>query len=388
MMVFALASLVLPGTELLPDRPGLVDFVSIMAIALAFPIVGLVITWKRPTNPVGWLLLVTGLAMAFDIFGSEYADRVAFAGAALPGAALVVWLTDTTWLLGPVVALPLAIALFPDGRLPDARWRPVLTVAVGLCVVVTAVGAFAPGEMEGYGGRLVNPFGAPGDIGRLARWMAETGTILQLLPSVVAISAIAMRLRRARGTERQQLKWLLFPLALFVITITTGIVVASVQPTLTDDVRWIFTVALVGLGAVPIAAGIAILHYRLYEIDVVIRRTLVYGAVVAILGGVYVALILALQTALAGLTGGGTLPVAVSTLVIAALFGPVRSRVRRVIDRRFYRSQYDAQRTLEAFTTRLRDEVDLEEVGRTLLDVAERAVKPASVGIWLRKPTP
>jgi len=383
MFTFGVVSLVLPGTELLPNRPGVTDFLSILAIGLAFPIVGLVIAWKRPSNPVGWLFLVTGLAMALNIFANEYAGRVAFAGAPLPGGAFVAWL-DSYWILGPAVTLPLAIALFPDGRLPASRWRPALTVAVALSVAVTAVGALAPGDLVGFEGRLINPFGAPGEIGRLAAWTVEAGGIVQLLPGLIAISAVAVRLRRAGGAERQQLKWLLFPLALFVLTFSTGIVVVSAQPASADAFRWIFTVALVALGAVPIAAGIAVLRYRLYDIDVVIRRTIVYGAVVAILGVSYVALVLGLQSLLTRVSGNDTLPVALSTLVIAAMFGRVRTRVRKIVDRRFYRSRYDAQRTSEAFSSRLRDEVELDTVRQALATTVGEVIQPTSIGVWLR----
>ena len=383
MTVFAVVSLVLPGSELLPNRPGIADFFAIMAIVLAFPIVGLVIAWKRPTNPVGWLFLVTGLMMALDIFSSEYSGRVAFAGASLPGGALLAW-TESMWILGPLVALPLALTVFPDGRLPASRWRLALTVAVTLSVIATAIAALAPGNLLGYEGRFVNPFAAPGEIGRLAAWMAEVGTVTQLLPPLVGIAAIGVRFRRARGAERQQLKWLLFPLALFVTMITTGIAVASTQPTLANDVRWMFTVALVALALVPISAGIAVLRYRLYDIDLVIRRTLVYGAVVVILGVSYIALVLGLQSALTTFSGNDTVPVALSTLIIAAMFVPLRTRVRQVVDRRFYRSRYDAQRTVESFAGRLRDEVELDAVRQALANTVGEAVRPASIGVWLR----
>jgi hypothetical protein len=151
-----------------------------------------------------------------------------------------------------------------------------------------------------------------------------------------------------------------------------------------DDFVWIFTIALAALGTVPIAAGIAILRYRLYDIDVVIRRTVVYGAVVAILGISYIALVVGLQSALTQFSGNDTLPVALSTLIIAALFVPVRTRVRQIVDRRFYRSRYDAQHTVESFAGRIRDEVELEAVGQVLATTVGEAVRPASIGVWLR----
>lgn len=188
--------------------------------------------------------------------------------------------------------------------------------------------------------------------------------------------ALAVRFRRSHGVERQQIKWLLFPAAIFL----SGLVVAALTE---NEAAW--TLALFGLAAVPIGIGIAILRHRALDIDLVIRRTLVYGALSAILAAVYVALVLALQSLLSELTGGDTLPVALSTLVIAALFGPLRARIGAMVDRRFDRSRYDAQRTLEAFALRLRDQLDRAQVDRSLVDVAIRTVRPVSVGIWVRE---
>lgn len=196
-----------------------------------------------------------------------------------------------------------------------------------------------------------------------------------LSSSILAVAAIGVRLRRSTGVERQQLKLVLYPAAIFV----GGFIGASLV-----EIPIFWTMSLLGLASVAIGVGIAILRHRLFDIDLVIRRTLVYGAVVGVLGAVYVVLVLGLQTVLSELTGGDTLPVALSTLVIAALFGPVQARVRAIVDRRFYRSRYDAQRTVDLFTGRLRDEVELEAVGRTLVEVAGRAVRPSSASVWLR----
>jgi amino acid transporter len=175
-----------------------------------------------------------------------------------------------------------------------------------------------------------------------------------------------------------------FPLVVFLATIAIAIAIAWSQPALADRVRWMFTVALAALAIVPVAAGIAVLRFRLYDIDVVIRRTIVYSAVVAILGASYLALVVALQSALTLLGGNDGLPVALSTLMIAAIFVPVRARARRIVDRRFYRSRYDAQRTVESFAGRLRDQVELEAVRQELSVAAGEAVRPASIGVWVR----
>jgi len=376
MTAFSFASLVLPGTELLPDRPNVVDFLTFTAIILAFPLVGSVIVWKRPVNPVGWLFLVIGLGMALVVFSSEYANRAAVTGWALPAATLVAWLGTWAWVVGPAIALPVAITLFPDGRPPGRSWATALVASVLASGIVIGAQAFAPGTLPGYDGAYDNPFAAPGALGRLAVYVVEVGFVLLPLPGLLAVAAVAARFRGSTGAERQQLKWLLYPLTLFAVGLMTAVFVQE---------AWVWSLALTGLAAVPIAAGVAILRYRLYDIDVVIRRTLVYGALVALLGALYVALMLALQALLATATGGDTVAVALSTLAIAALFGPVRGRVRDAVDRRFYRSRYDARRTLEAFSLRLREQVELEAVGSALGAVAAQSVQPAFVGVWLRR---
>jgi len=188
-----------------------------------------------------------------------------------------------------------------------------------------------------------------------------------------------VRLRRARGIERQQLKWIAGAASLFAVAVVTAEpLFGGVAPVLGQ------LVILATFCTIPIAAGIAILRHRLYDIDVIINRTLVYGSLTALLGGLYVALVLGLQVLLAPLTGTTTPAVALSTLAVAALFGPLRRRIQRVVDRRFYRSRYDAQRTLEAFATRLRDEVDLDSLTDALRAASQSTVRPASASVWLR----
>ena len=375
---FSFASLILPGTELLPDRPSVVDFLTFTAIVLAFPVVGSFIVWKRPVNRVGWLFLVVGLGMALAVFSSEYPNRAAITDWDLPAATLVAWLGGWAWIAGGALALPVAITLFPDGRPPGRSWTRVLVAAVVATAIVIGAQALVPGSLSGYDGAYNNPFAAPGELGRLAASVVEVGFVLIPLPGLVAVVAIAARFRRSTGHERQQIKWLLYPLALFAVGLTAAVFVQE---------AWVWSLSLAGLAGVPVAAGIAILRYRLYDIDVVIRRTLVYGAVVAVLGALYVALMLGLQALLATATGGDTVAVALSTLAIAALFGPVRARVRDTVNRRFYRARYDAQRTLEAFASRLRGEVELEAVGTALATTAAQVMRPSRVGLWMRRGT-
>jgi hypothetical protein len=376
MMAFSIASLSIPGSERIPDRPTIFDILTFGTIFLSFPSVGLVVVWKRPDNPVGWLFLAIGVAITLGVFSSEYAGWAVFVGADMPGAALVAWLGQWAWTSASTLTLPLALMLFPNGLLPGPRWRPVVGVGIAAGVVVTLAVAILPGHLMAYEGSILNPFGVAGAIGTIARVVAEWELAVMVGMAVLALVAMVVRFRGG-GAERQQLKWLLYPVSIFVPSV---IVAAPTE----QETAW--TVAILMLATIPVCAGIAILRYRLYDIDVVIRRTLVYGVLVAILAGAYVGLVLGLQTLLTGVTGGGTLPVALSTLAIAALFGPVRTRVRRLVDRRFYRSRYDAQSTLEQFAVQVRDQMELEAVGTTLTATVRGAVRPASIGLWIRTP--
>lgn len=378
MLAGSLASLLMPGTELIPNRPSLIDFLAVGSIIGVFAVVGVAIVGRRPRNPVAWLFLVTSLSMASATAATEYVDRVVVTGWDLPVPQMVAWVSAWSWTVGPMVALPLAIVLFPDGRLPGRAARIILTPVFGLPILTIAATALAPGLLESGERQFDNPFGLPGTAGDVASAIAGSpavGLASFTLPGLSAMIVTLLRMRRSAGTERQQLKWLLLPLAVFVAAI--GIAFVTQAP-------WSWLLALVSFAGLPIAAGIAILRYRLYDIDIVIRRTLVYAVVVAVLGSVYVGLVLALQAVLSGMLSGGTIPVAVSTLATAALFGPVHRRVRRSIDRRFYRSRYDAERTVEAFTRRLRDEVEFEAVAAAFVDVAGQTVRPRGATLWIR----
>ncbi len=372
MTAFSFASLVLPENQRLPDRPSFFDVLSFSAIFVMFPAVGAVVAWRRPRNPIGWLFILMGLGITMSVFSSEYAGWATWV-ADLPADEIVAWAGTWAWTVSGSIGLPLALMLFPDGTLPGPRWRPVAALVVVAATVVGIAYATQPGQMDGYAGAYVNPFGIGGPAGDLATGLANLDTAVTALACLLGLAAMAARFRRG-GSERQQVKWLLYPASLLLV----GLVAAALIP----EGPWF--IVLIALAAIPACAGIAILRYRLYDIDVVIRRTLVYALVIAVLGAVYVASVLGTQAMLAGVTGAGPLPVALSTLAIAALFGPVRARVRDAVDRRFYRSRYSAQRTLEAFSGRLRDEVELDAVGRGLVDAAGRTVRPASAGVWIR----
>lgn len=376
MTTFALLSLVLPGTELLPDRPTIPDFLAFSLIIHAFPLVGLAVIWTRPRNPVGWLFLINGLSMALAVFATEYPGRSVFVGADLPGDLFVAWLGTWAWMLGPLIALPLAILRFPDGRYHGPRWRVAARLTVGVAAIVTTALLVIPGDLESFEGHFRNPTGIPGPVGEAARSVADGGFLLLIGPAAVALASIAWRLRQGSGAERQQLKWLLYPLAVFVVAMVLAVITQH---------PWVWTAAMGALAAVPIGAGLAILRYRLYDVDLLINRTLVYAGLTALLGIVYVSSVLVLQPVLTPVTQGDGFAVAISTLAVAALFQPVRRRVQGIVDRRFFRSRYDARRTVDAFGTRLRHETDVDRLTVELGVLVRDTLRPASVGIWLRE---
>ena len=375
---YSFMSLVAPGTELIPNRPSFVDFLTFGLTFIAFPSVGLVVAWKRPANPIGWLFLVTGLGVSASVAAGEYADRHLYVGADLPAVELVAWVGTWSWMLTMGLALTFGVLLFPSGRVPGPGWRPLAWLCALVIGAAAVAEAFRPGPLADYEGSAIErPFAFDGSLGVAMQTVAEVGMFAIVALGIVSIASLVVRFRRADATERQQLKWFLYPAALFL----AGLTGASVLQT---QMAW--SVALVGFAAIPVGAGIAILRHRLFDIDVVINRTLVYGTLTVLLGAVYIVLVLGLQAMARPLLGTDTVAVALSTLVVAALFGPARRRVQRAVDRRFYRSRYDAQRTLEAFAVRLRDQVDPEHLIDSLREASATALQPRSASVWLRAP--
>jgi hypothetical protein len=348
--------------------------------SLAFATVGAMVAARAPANAIGWIFCATGLSMGVGALAVQYANRMLFiASDPLPGGAIAAWIQN--FALAPSFGLlGLALMLFPDGRLPSRRWRPVLWLALAGIGLTAASGALAPGPLVEPFATVVNPVGIAG-AGGVTDVCAGAGFLAMLTSVGCAGLAMVIRLRRSHGTERQQLKWIAFAAAL-----SAAVVVG-------DIVGYFFGIggsalsgALLGLAfaVFPVAAGAAILRYRLYDIDVVINRTLVYAALTATLAGAYLASVLLLQLMLNGLTGDSGLAVAGSTLAVAALFRPARARIQGLVDRRFYRRRYDAQRTLASFSGRLRDEVDLAALTTDLRAVVRDTMQPAHVSLWLR----
>ncbi|MEO6578544.1 MAG: hypothetical protein ABIO99_06565, partial [Candidatus Limnocylindria bacterium] len=330
MVVYSVASVVVPGTELMPNHPSLFDLLVFSPIVIAFPTVGLAVSWKRPENPMGWLFLTIGFGDVASIFASEYAGRAVYVGWEYPAVELIAWIGSWTWVVANGLLLTFAVLLFPDGQLPGPRWRPVAWIAAVVIGLTVLASAFDPNTFDTYAGMLAHPLDVNGLLGEVATAVAGViGLVGILAMGVLSISSLMIRFRRARGTERQQLKGLLYPVGLFLVGLTAALFTQN-------DGVWTF--ALAALAAIPVGAGISILRFRLFDIDVVINRTLVYASLSLVLGGTYVGLVLALQTLLSPITQNNGPAVAVSTLAVAALFVPVRRRLQSFVDRRFYRA--------------------------------------------------
>jgi hypothetical protein len=349
-------------------------------LAVSYSTVGAVAASHRPGNPVGWVLCSIGLSWGVGHFTSEYATYALLAApGSLPAAEAAAWIYSWVWVpgLGFIVFLPL---LFPSGRLPSPGWRPFAWFSVLLVVAGTIVAAFSPGP--GVGLSIRNPFG----IESLPDLNQQLQALMFVLIFVASASLVA-RLHRARGVERQQIKWVAYAGALGGgAALPTYTVLEAV------NLPWLhlagYVPALVGILGVPTAVGIAITRYRLYDIDILINRTLVYGTLTATLVALYLVGIVVLQRVFVFLTGQqSTLAVVASTLLIAALFNPLRRSLQSFIDRRFYRRKYDARKTLERFSARLRDETDLDALSDDLVDVVRETMQPTHASLWLRPDT-
>ena len=368
----------LPVGDLLPYVP-----------FLAFPVVGALVASRRPENPVGWLCLAVGLLWMF----SGFTDVYGFYGVARPGSApfpiVLAGINNFLWVPSVGLVGTYLLLLFPDGALPSRRWRP-LAWLCGAVLVSESVGSMlSPGPLQHLGG-VQNPFGLEG----APHWVSTVGiAILLLLPLCMLASALSlvMRYRRAGDEQREQIKWIATSALTVVVVYMVTLVLSLLSWTdwfVEGNPPWLILLqyaAGMSLTAIPIAVGFAVLKYRLYDIDILINRALVYAPLTAMLLALYFGAIVLLQGAFVALTGEeSTLAVVASTLAIAALFNPFRRGVQSFVDRRFYRRKYDAAKTLEAFSARLRDKTDLEALGGELVGVVRETMQPAHVYLWLR----
>jgi len=371
-------SMMVAGVALTSVADGAVSGVDIglTAVLLTFPVVGALVASRQPGNAIGWLFCAAGTLFGAASLAQGYAEVALPDGR--PGAVWAAWLSG--WLyLAPVFGLPsLLFLLFPDGRPLRPRWRAAVWVAA-VAVVLQSVGtALRPGELlDAPVPGIENPLGVSG-----AELPEGLGWALGLLSLLLATTSLSLRFRRARGVERVQLTWFVSAAVVFAVSIMTEVVIWTVKGDIPEVAQLL---VLAAYATIPLASGIAILRHRLYDIDLVIKRTLVYGSLTALLLATYLGLVLVLRLVLSPVTGDSDLAVAGSTLAVAALFRPLRTRIQGVVDRRFYRERYDAARTLEGFASRLRDQLDLETLGVELRGVVRQTMAPAHMSLWLRE---
>jgi len=346
-----------------------------LALVFAFlvtPAVGALVASRHPQNPIGWLLLATGLVFGVAATTNEYAalseEKSLPLGpelGALGGPAFMVTLVSGA------VLLPL---LFPNGRLLSPRWRWAVYLA-GVALLVGAMGyLILPGRLEAPRVESENPFGVEG-----ATWVRDFGFLLLLALMATAAISLLLRFLRAGGEERQQMKWIVFAALLMALAAALGISLENKY----GEATWMPFYVLLFFG-LPASIGAAILRYRLYDIDRIINRTLTYGLLTATLGAGYLGLVVGLQALLRPVSGGSDLALVMTTLAVAALFLPARRTVQRAVDRRFNRRTYDAARTIDAFGARLRDQIDLDTLRYELLSVVDETMQPSGVSLWLR----
>jgi len=357
-------------------------------VVLVFPLTGLLILIRQPQNTIGWVLQGIGVTWGVGILLDSYATYgLVLNPGSLPGADVAAALNEGTW--APWIGLMgiFLILLFPDGRLPSPRWRPVAWLSAVTIVAVTVVIGLEPGLLEeGPVPDMTNPIGLEAAQLPLLVLLA---IFLPLLPLCIVASAVALvlRFRRSHGFERQQIKWLAtagsLVAVLYLVTMASTLATSSMDR-IPSWVLGLQNAATLSFVLLPVAIGLAILRYRLYDIDVVINRALVYGSLSAALAAVYLGLVLLLQLVLSPLTDQSDLAVAGSTLAVAALFRPARGRIQSIVDRRFYRNPYDAAPTLDAFAGRLRHELDLDAVGTDLRAAVRDTMQPVHVSLWVR----
>jgi hypothetical protein len=369
-----------------PDVPVFRYWTHTTAIAVAFSTVGAIIASHRPKHPVGWLFCATGFLVSVDHFCAEYATYALLAQPeALPAGEAAAWIRSWMWIVTGGLGVFLVL-LFPDGHLPSIRWRYVAWLNVFVIVLGSIAVALSPGPVDALAPEIRNPLGI--DSLRIALGQAVVD-LVEGMQIVVALSAAVspfVRLRHAGFEERQQIKWFAYAATILIV----GALLSSRVPEVWE-VWWVsrvgFALYIAGIVGLPVAVGIAILHHHLYDINLIINRTLVYGSLTASLVLVYLGGVAATEAAFRALTGQVKQPqlaIVVSTLVIAALFNPLRRRIQAFIDRRFYRKKYDAAKTLEAFSAKLRDETDLDALSGDLIGVVRETMQPAHVSLWLR----
>src|SRR5215210_883019 len=353
-----------------------------LATLLTFSVVGAIVASRQPRNAIGWIFCSIGLVVGLSSFTGGYAEY-RLAGGSTPGrlAETAVWFSSWSWILWVYVPTNFLLLLFPDGSLPSPRWRPAAWCAA-LGVVGSVAGyALEVGPLEDFP-QIMNPYGIDSPIVTMVGVAAAILVAASMLASAVSL---LVRMRRAGRAERQQIKWLAYG----GVVVVGAVFVGGIISIWSQEVG----IAVIGFGllGLPVFTGIAIVRHRLYDIDIVINRTLVYGSLSVMLALVYFGGVATTQALFRALTGQERLPqlaVVVSTLAIAALFDPLRRRrIQSFIDRRFYRRKYDARKTLEEFSAKLRNETDLGALSDDLVGIVRETMQPEHVSLWLRTDT-
>ena len=355
--------------------------VANLVTLLTFSVVGAIIASRHPRNTIGWLFCSVGVTIGLNSLAGDYVEFWLASGfGKVSLAETAAWFSSWAWILLTYVPTTFVLLLFPDGRLPSHRWRPVAWVAV-LGIAGTIVGyALEAGPLEDFP-QIANPYGVDGSF---VGMVGVAGSIVAAGSLVASAISLIVRMRHAGSEQRQQIKWLAYGGAVVVGTICVSLLINLWNGPVGIVVG---NVALLGL---PVFTGIAIVKHHLYDIDLLINRTLVYGSLTTMLVAVYVGGIILSQRVFVGLTGHEELPqlaIVASTLMIAALFAPLRRRIQAIIDRRFYRRKYDAAKMLRAFSARLRDETDLGTLSDDLVGVVKETMQPEHVTLWLRPDT-
>jgi hypothetical protein len=367
-----------------PNAP-IPNFVLGNALVVIDVTVGAIVASRRPENPVGWLLCLSGVATSTSTFTSLYAIYALLAQpGSLPAGQASAWIT--AWTLPIMIGLQISyLLLFPTGRLPSRRWRWLAWLTGAFVVVGVVLSAFSSGAYFGALGPIRNPLGIEGFTNV---YKAVLYTLAPVLHVAIAF-AVFVRLRRAVGVERQQIKWFAYAVAILAIATTPYVIAVAIGAP--GWFEWAANAIVTAASAtIPISIGIAILRYRLYDIDRLINRTLVYGALTGALALLYFGAATLTQISFGAITGQERLPqltVVASTLLIAALFNPLRRRIQSFIDRRFYRRKYDVAKTLEGFSAKLRNETDLVTLSADLVGVIKETMQPEHVSLWLRPDT-
>lgn len=345
-----------------------------VVFAITYGLIGALILSHQPRNAIGWIFLWFGLISALDLLGEEYFTYSYYiASEPLPADEIAAWLSSWIWVLQAVPMLSFLPLLFPSGRLPSRRWRPVIIAAL-LVMLWMAFSVLLDPDLEARSSVIKNPFGLEYDAGVIfiSLWMS---LIVGIIISALGLASLFYRYRKGTILEKQQIKWLMYACIIALIFAIPALFGGKVG-------EYVFIIAALGI---PVSVGISILYYRLFDIDLIIRRTLVYGLLTASLALVYFSGVVLMQSIFESVTRQqSTIAVIISTLAIAALFNPLRRRIQTAIDQRFFRQKYNADRIVEDFSARLRYEVDLDEISTHLLKVVEETLHPEHASLWIR----